>query len=249
MSTAVTGASDFACAHGPNSGAVAYANALAAAGGRELSTQKYAGDRSSVCAVMYIAPPYSLSVPPLPVPRLAVNLTAARVRGGFHGDRPRSFDARRHTMFLTPAGQPVTWCKESPSRHLVIYFQPDVFNGAGGKAQPVPALFNAAVPGVGQLIGQFTDELQTPGILNDEAADCLARLLLIRLARELQRKSTAYHSLAPRVIARVRDYVTAHLSERILVADLARETALSRTTLPSRSRSKPDRRPTNSCWA
>lgn len=227
MSTAVTGAFDPGSESSPRSGAVAYAHALAAAGGRELRTQKHVDDRSSVCAAIYIAPPYFLSVPPLPVPRLAVNLTSARVRGGFDGDRPRCFDAPRHSLFLTPAGQSVTWCKESPSSHVVIYFRPHILDGAGENAHQVPALFNATAPGVGQLIDQFTDELQTPGILSSEAADSLARLLLIRLVRRLHCISTASHSLTPKVIARLRDYVTAHLGERILVADLAREAGLS----------------------
>ena len=227
MSPALNGGFEPESVAGPNGGAVSYAQALTIAGGRELRTRKCADVHASVCAAMYTAPAYSLSVPPLPVPRLAVNLTAARVRGGFAGDRPRSFDARRHTMFLTPAGQPVTWCKESASRHLVIYFHPEVFNGCGDLELAVPALFNATVPGAGQLIKEFADEIQTPGMLSAEAADSLARLLLIRLARDIQRKSTACHSLTSQVIARLRDHVMAHLSERILVADLAREAGLS----------------------
>jgi AraC family transcriptional regulator len=212
---------------GARSGAVAYTGALAAAGGRELKMHESADDRSLLCAAIYVSPPYSLDVPPLPVPRLAVNLTSAHVRGGFQGDRLRSFNARRHSLFLTPAGQPVTWCKESPSRHLMVYFRADYFEGAGEHTRAVPALFNAAVPGIGQLVDLFTDELQTPGILNVEAADSLARLLLIRLARHLHRRSIPSYVLAPNVIARLRDYVTAHLGERILVADLARNTGLS----------------------
>jgi AraC family transcriptional regulator len=215
------------CDAEPNDGAVTYARALADAGGHEMRTENNINDRTSVFAAMYIAPAYSLSVPPLPVPRLAVNLTAAHVRGGFSGDRPRNFDARRHTMFLTPAGQPVTWCKESASRHLVIYFHADVFNGSGEHALAVPALFNATVSGVGQLIDGIADEIQTSGLLSAEAADSLARLLLIQVVRDIQRKSTACHSLTPKVMERLRDFVTAHLGERILVADLAREAGLS----------------------
>jgi AraC family transcriptional regulator len=149
------------------------------------------------------------------------------VSGGIAGDRARNFDARRHTMFLTPAGHSVNWCKESPSSHLVIYFDADVFNDGGDNSLAVPALFNATVPGAGQMIDQFADELRSPGLLSCEAADCLARLMLIRLARDIQRKSMACHALTPRMIARLRDYVGAHLGERILVADLARETGLS----------------------
>jgi AraC family transcriptional regulator len=229
MSTTVAHAPDDQSGSGPSGGAAAYRQALGAAGGRECGKQPLACEPASalVCAAIYASPSYSLSVPPLPVPRLAVNLTAAPVSGGFDGDRSRRFDARRHSLFLTPAGQPVTWRKESPSRHVVIYFHPDLFTGAGENAPTVPALFNATIPGVGLLIDQFADELQTPGLLNCEAADSLARLLLIRVARHLQRGASASHALTPAVLAGLRDYVIAHLRERILVADLARVAGLS----------------------
>jgi len=229
MPAAVTGAIDPESDTGVRSGAEAYKRVLTGAGGRALNALKHADDHPSVYAAIYVSPPYALSVPPLPVPRLAVNLTSAPVRGGIDGDRPRRFFARSHSLFLTPAGHPVTWCKESPSRHLGIYFHRDVFNGADGVAPllSAAALFNIVVPGIGQLIDQFADELQNPGILHAEAADSLARLLLLRLARHLHSRSTASYALAPKVIARLSDYVTEHLSERILVADLAKQAGLS----------------------
>jgi AraC-like DNA-binding protein len=230
MPTAVTGAIDPESDTGPCTGAEAYKRALTSAGGRELNALKHADDHSSVYAAIYISPPYALSVPPLPVPRLAVNLSSAPIRGGIDGDRPRRYFARRHSLFLTAAGDPVTWCKELPSCHLGIYCHPAVFNGADGDPplfSAAPSIFNIVLPGIGQLIDQFADELQNPGILDAEAADSLARLLLIRLARHLHSTSTAPHALAPKVLARLRDYVTEHLSERILVADLAKQAGLS----------------------
>ncbi len=215
---------------GPSGGAATYKQALAVAGGSELRLLQHLYNRNLVCAAIYASPPYALSVPPLPVPRLAVNLTAAPVSGGIHGDRPRDFFARRFSMFLTPAGQPVTWRKDSPSRHLGIYFDPDLFNGTDDAAPllPVaPTLFNASIPGIAQLVDQFAEELQTPGILNQEATDSLARLLLIRLARHIHRTAVPADGLTPKHLARLRDYVTQHISERILVADLAKVAGLS----------------------
>jgi len=91
----------------------------------------------------------------------------------------------------------------------------------------VPALFNSVVPGIGQLVDQFAEELRTPGILNLEAADCLARLVLIRLSRHLHRRCVVPHRLTPKVVTRLRDYVDANLREPILVADLANQAGQS----------------------
>jgi AraC family transcriptional regulator len=215
---------------GLREGAETYERVLLGAGGGEFKALTNAAGRTSVYAALYASPAYALSVPSLRVPRLAVNLTAARVSGRIDGDRSRGFDARRHSLFLIPAGAPSVWRKESPSRHLGIYFHPNVFDGGDDDGSPLlqtPALLNANVPGVGQLADQLAGELQSPGILNIEAADSLARLLLIRLVRHLRRRSTESHALTPKTIARLRDYVLEHLSERVLVADLAKQAGLS----------------------
>jgi AraC family transcriptional regulator len=207
-----------------------YERVLVGAGGTELEALRHVADRPSVYAALYASPAYALSVPPLLVPRLAVNLTPARVTGRIDGDRIRGFDARRHSLFLTPAGAPAVWRKESPSRHLCIYFNPDAFDSGDDDVSPLretPALMNATVPGVGQLADQLAHELQGPGILDVEAADSLARLLLIRVVRFLQRTSARSHALTPKSVAHLRDFVVEHLSERILVADLARQVGLS----------------------
>lgn len=215
---------------GLRGGAETYERLLVGAGGRELEALRGAAERTSVYAALYASPAYALTVPPLRVPRLAVNLTAARVSGGIDGERFGGFDARRHSLFLTPAGTSATWRKESPSRHLGIYFHQDVFDGADDDASRLletPALLNVTVPGLGELADQLADELQCPGAFNIEAADSLARLLLIRLVRHLRRKSTGAHALTPKAIARLRDYILSHLSERVLVGDLARQVGLS----------------------
>lgn len=211
-------------------GAATYGLVLAGAGGREVHALPQAAHRPSVEAALYVSPPYALHVPPLTVSRLAVNLTSAYVCGGIDGERPRRFNARRHSLFLTPAGAPVTWRKESSSRHVSIYFQSDVFDGAATEsplAAAPPPLFNVKIPGIQPLVEQFSSELQVPGILHAEAADSLARLLLIRLARHLHGASGVIHVLPSKVVARLREYVAAHLDERILVADLAKQAGLS----------------------
>lgn len=209
-------------------GADAYAQALATAGGKELEALMHGDDRTAVCAAIYVSPPYELRVPPLPVPRLTVNLTRAFVSGGIDGERLHSFNVSRHSLFLTPAGVPVNWHKDSPSRHLNVYFHPDAFDGSDDDAPSFAEgpVFNACIPGMGQLADQLVDELDRPTMLNADAADSLGRLMLVRLARH-RRHATQSSGLTPQVLARLRDYVIEHLSERILVADLAKQANLS----------------------
>lgn len=211
-------------------GASAYGCLLVAAGGQELEALMRQADRSTVCSALYASPPYDLLVPPLTVPRLSINLTCSRVSGGIDGERHHVFDARRHSLFLTPAGAAVRWRKESPSRHLNIYFHADAFNGDDDEAQRMHKalpLFNAMIPGMRHLADQLVDELCSPGPLHTEAADSLARLLLVRLSRHQPRSANVSKPLTPSVLARLRDYVAEHLGERILVTDLSMQAGLS----------------------
>jgi AraC family transcriptional regulator len=199
-------------------------------GGHEVKSVRCRRAGVAVYAALYASPPYALSVPALPVPRLAVNLTAARVSGGLEGDRPHQFYARRHSLFLTPAGAAVTWSKDSPSRHLGIYFDPEVFAGSDDAGQPShlwPTLLNASLAGVGQLADHLVSELQSTANMRAEAADSLSRLILIGLTRRLGRAPSDASALTSKALARLEDYVVAHLGDRILVADLARQTGLS----------------------
>jgi AraC family transcriptional regulator len=232
MAAPVTDGTDAGSESGQHvrSGAEIYLRTLVNAGGQEVEALKHGTGCLSVYASIYASQPYALSVPALAVPRLAVNLTAARVSGGLDGDRPRGFDARRHSLFLTPAGTAANWHKESPSRHLGIYFHPEVFFGEDDSTRSrseLPCLLNESIPGLGPLVDQLVWELQSSEILNTEAADSVARLLLIRLARRFRRASSTASALTPKAIERLREYVIARLGERILVADLAQQVGLS----------------------
>jgi AraC family transcriptional regulator len=212
--------------HGVNT----YAQALAHAGGKELDALMGQGDHSAVCGAIYASPPYDLQVPALPVSRLSVNLTRARVSGGVQGEQHHSYEALRYSMFLVPAGVPTVWRKDSPSRHLNIYFHPEALDDSehGGAAiGQQQTVFNAQAAGIGPLADQLAAELGGAGLLKAEAADSLARLLLVRLARRLHEPGRSQQVLLPKVLADLRDYVVAHLSERILIVDLARQAGLS----------------------
>lgn len=162
-------------------GVDAYAQALAMAGGKELEALTREGDRSAVCAAIYASPPYDLQVPALPVSRLSVNLTRASVRGGVDGERHRSYEALRYSMFLVPAGVPVAWRKNSPSRHLNIYFHPaalDDTDDLGARFETEQPVFNVQVAGIRQLTDQLAAELGSAGMLQAEAADSLGQRAL-----------------------------------------------------------------------
>jgi AraC family transcriptional regulator len=197
------------------------------------SKSKHSGpgnSRPSVLAAIYTSHPYALSVPALAVPRLAVNLVTARVSGGLEGDRPQGFVPRRHSLFLTAAGAAVNRLKESPSRHLGIYFHPEVFDGANGgtlSRSELPCWLNESIAGIGPLVDQLVRELQSPEILSAEAADSVARLLPIGLARRFRGASRTASALTPKAIERLRDSIAGRLGERILVADLAQQAGLS----------------------
>ena len=209
-------------------GVDAYRRAWVGAGGRELEALMRGEERSAVCAAIYVSPPYELRVPPLPVPRLSVNLTRSILSGGIDGERARNFEVGRYSLFLTPAGAPVNWRKAAPSRHLNLYFHADAFDGGNDVAPSFAAepIYNVCVPGMRQLVDQLVDELDSPTVLHEDAADSLGRLMLVRLARH-RRQAAASSGLTPKVLSRLRDYVVEHLSERILVADLAKQASLS----------------------
>jgi AraC-like DNA-binding protein len=176
---------------GLRDGADAYEHVLGSAGGSELTALMRGGDHATVCAAIYQSPAYDLHVPALSVSRLSINLTRARVSGCLDGEKRRSFEADRYSLFLVPAGAAASWRKDSPSRHLTIYFHADALrrneaNDVGDPnasafplAQPV---FNAYLPGTRQHVDQLVAELDHPSTLSAESLDSLARLLLVGLA-------------------------------------------------------------------
>jgi AraC family transcriptional regulator len=148
--------------------------------------------------------------------RLSINLTASRVEGALDGQRRRAHAAQRHSLFLTPAGVSAAWCKAEPSRHINVYFDPLAFDGTG--QQP---MLNGSLSGGRALFDALAAELTRGDAFADEAADSLARLILLRLARQRARSGVNANPLTPARLRRLTDYVQAHLEQRILVADLA----------------------------
>lgn len=211
-------------------GAQTYSTVLQGAGGEQLKAVMRPGDERAICAALYAAPPYDLRVPAMDVTRLSLNLTPARVIGGIEGERARKFEARQYSLFMAPAGAEMTWRKEASSRHLTIYFRQDLFADSGEGAPPLArrqALHNLNVPGLRPMVDQLVDELRHDGPHSSDAADCLARLLLIQVSRHLGKARDDGRALGTPAMARLKDYVMANLAERLLVVDLARQVGMS----------------------
>ncbi len=209
----------------------AYAQALAFAGGKELETLMFQGDRSALCAATYASPPYDLQVPALPMSRMSITLTPARVSGGLDGDRLQVFQSLRYAVFVAPAGAAARWNKESTSRHLSLYFHADALAdreiGAQGPTLDGAPPLNVCVPGIRTLADELVAELKAGPLWSSEAVDSLGRLLLIKVARHRAQHRAARNPLTPQLLGRLVEHVQAHLSERILVRDLAAVVGLS----------------------
>jgi len=207
-----------------------YDGRLSDAGGRQIQALVTRSD--ALIVAMYTSPPYAVNVPALGVARLSINLSQASVWGGVDGEPPRAHLARRHSLFLTPARAGAAWQKASSSRHINIYFDARSFaqpeDAAWGPllGDEVP-LQNVGLTGGGPLFDLLAAELSEAHPFGVEAADSLARLILIRLARRQARSIGHANPLTPAVLARLTDYVAAHLDQRIMVADLAAVTGLS----------------------
>jgi AraC family transcriptional regulator len=112
---------------------------------------------------------------------------------------------------------------------LTIYFHAPAFAGDaredGRLDESAAAWINAAtqrvLPGVGGIVDTLYRELESPGAFTAEAADCLARLLLVRLARMWAGHAKALSPITPLMLQRVNDYVQASLSNRISVRQMA----------------------------
>lgn len=205
-----------------------YARELSSAGGRELDRfdSLSLGD---VAAALYESPCYDLQVPGLEMTRLSINLLSSPVQGALDGARPRSFSGARHTVFVTPSQAEARWRKPHPSRHVNLFFRADRFDDPllPRRTWDRP-LLDQRLPQVGCLADALARELTNPGPLAELALDSLARLLLVQVARRGLAREPA-PALPPHVLARIDEFVLAHLAERLLVRDLAAVAGLSPT--------------------
>lgn len=216
-------------------GALAYGNALTQAGGNEIECLARQADDAAIHVALYDSPAYDLKVPPLAVSRLSVHLTPAFATGALDGERLVTYRAPRHSVYLTPAHAPSQWSKDRPSRHVNIYFNNAAFGGEGPAqgqlGEAAAARINAALvrvlPGVRGIADGLAAELRDPTPFSAEAADCLARLMLVQVARAQLQLREARSAISPVMLKRLQDYVQANLAKRILVGQMAAVVGMS----------------------
>jgi AraC family transcriptional regulator len=202
-------------------GAKIYDRLLRNGGGQVLGAVSMRQD-AQLRIALYESPPYDLRVPPMGVARLSINLRSAPVSGGLHGDRARDYRGRRYSLFLAPAQSEAHWRKPQPSRHINIYFNEAVLDeGDGdhrGSLLSEKILMDASYPHLKPLIDALELSMACDDTFAEGASVGIARLMLATLARQPDRPSPR---LPPASMAKVRDYVLAHLDAPILVSDLA----------------------------
>ncbi len=204
----------------------AYGHMLQTAGGREIDRRERLA-QDALAVALYESPRYDLAVPGLAMTRLSVNLIASPLRGALDGARPRSYAGARHSVFITPAQAAAHWCKPQPSRHVNLYFRADRFDDPllPPRSLDTP-LLDCHLPRAGRLAEALAREFSRPGPLAELALDSLARLLLVEVARRPGAREPA-SALSPARLARLDEFVHAHLPERLLVRDLAAAVGLS----------------------
>ena len=200
-------------------GAEAYELALRGAGGHVVDSSD--SDGAPLRVALYDAPPCDLAVPAINVPRLSINLRSAAVRGSLRGDPARDFGGRRYSLFVTPAQAEAQWRKQQRSRHINIYFAPDLLQEARDGRRP-SCLQQAGFDLHRPLLRRWIDALELAMVRHDpfagEACLSLARLIIATLGSEGERSRAV---LSARELARVRDHVLAQLDTPLRVASLA----------------------------
>lgn len=202
-----------------------YDLALEQAGARKADAKSWAGVQ--LCVGLYTPAAYDLSVAPIDLPRLSINLQSVPAAGSIGGGDEREYAGRRYSLFLTPAGVQAHWRKRAASKHLNIYFQSCVLEDAcDGRAagvldQPLLDVHRAAMR-------PFVDALERVMTRDEpfarEASTNLALLILSELAKSRAHSGRALGSSA---LAAVRDYVAAYLDTPLRVTDLAAAAGLS----------------------
>jgi AraC family transcriptional regulator len=210
-------------------GLAAYGAALGGCGGRQHRALPDRPADRGLRAALYSSPPYALRAPALSVPRLSITLTAANVHGAIEGDRPRQWRTARHALFLTPAGAGAAWTKAAPSRHINLYFDAKAIESEDtdtGRGLAITPVLNLRLPGLAALAERLAAELEQPQGWAAEAADSLGRLILVQLARH-HAAAARTRALPPPMLGRLREYIRAHLGQRLRVEDLAKVAGLT----------------------
>jgi AraC family transcriptional regulator len=207
--------------------AAVYDGALGRLGGRRVDATSIVRSQELYVA-LYESPPYNLSIAPIEIPRLSINLVDAPVFGSLASGHCGSYRGRRYSLFFTPSNADAQWTKQQPSRHLNIYFREglldELADSPGALLRRDRPLLDAHVRRIKPWIDALELSIAQSGPSADDASLGLAHLIVAELARTPTRRAPV---LRPMVLARVRDYVCANLGETIHVSDLAELTGMS----------------------
>jgi AraC family transcriptional regulator len=178
---------------------------------------------------LYESPPFDLKIPAVDVPRLTINLADAAVTGGIASDRRREYAGRRYSLFFTPSGSDARWIKSTCSRHLNIYFRAglidDLAREQGAILCPDRPLLDLHMRRLKPWIDALELTINHPGPYAYDVCLGLAHLIVAELARTPHRRSKM---LRPHALAKVCEYISAYLPEKIYVSDLAALADMSR---------------------
>src|SRR5258706_1667889 len=95
-------------AHPTLRSAAVYDRALGCFGGRRVEATSMVRSQELYVA-LYQSPPYDLSIPPIEIPRLSINLVDAPVLGSLAAGRSGSYGGRRYSLFFTPSNADAPW--------------------------------------------------------------------------------------------------------------------------------------------
>jgi len=178
---------------------------------------------------LYESPPFDLKIPAVDVPRLTINLADAAVTGCIASDRRREYAGRRYSLFFTPSGSDAHWIKSTCSRHLNIYFRAGLIDDLAREQGAILCRDRPLLDLHMRRLKPWIDALELtinhPGPYASDVCLGLAHLIVAELARTPHRRSKM---LRPHALAKVREYISAYLPEKIYVSDLAALADMSR---------------------
>jgi len=201
--------------------AAVYDDSLGHAGGCRVNATS-CFRRHELYVALYESPPFDLKVAAVDVSRLTINLVDAAVAGGIASDRSQEYAGRRYSLFFTPSHSDAHWVKSKCSRHLNIYFRDGLVDNLARERGVMLCrdrpLLDVHMRRLKPWIDALELTINQSGPYACDASLGLAHLIVTELARTPNRRD---QTLRPPTLAKVREYIAAHLPEGIHVSDLA----------------------------
>lgn len=143
-------------------------------------------------------------------------------------------DVKPGTITLAPAGASYIWITEGPIGFVHLYLMPATVDHVISEefdrdARHVEMIDNIGrrLPLLGALLNGMTDQVENPGFEARLVLDTLLHHIVVQLVAECSNlpsetdRTRSRHSIAPRRLARVLDFIESHLNADIGLAELA----------------------------